>query len=490
MDSGPISGLREAESFANAEAAVQRLVDIYASGRKLLQNKFEHFAAGERGRSKVDACYPYLSIDVPKVARGSRGPLSYGAVAEAGIYGTTLTDPNLFGSYYLEQIQLLIENHKVPVTVGISDRQIPLTFALESMTADLDSDAIGDLQDAFHLPDLSQIDDRIANGSYRAKPGVPRPLSLFTAERVDLSLSRLRHYTGTKPEHFQKFVLFTNYQRYVDEFIELGKTEVANGDKYRAFVEPGNAVTPNPRLTDQPASGEPATKLPQMPAYHLVRDRHMGITLINIGVGPANAKTITDHVAVLRPHCWLMVGHCGGLRSSQQLGDYVLAHAYARLDHVLDNDLPGEVPVPAIAEVQVSLADAVAAVTGLEGQEMKQHFRTGTVVTTDDRDWELRYDELATFFNQSRAIAVDMESATIAANGFRLRVPYGTLLCVSDKPLHGEIKMPGMANAFYQARVSQHLKIGIHALNGMRDEVVRKALHSRKLRSFDEPAFR
>ena len=121
---------------------------------------------------------------------------------------------------------------------------------------------------------------------------------------------------------------------------------------------------------------------------------------------------------------------------------------------------------------------------------LKERLRTGTVVTTDDRNWELRYDQLAAFFNRSRAISVDMESATIAANGFRLRVPYGTLLCVSDKPLHGEIKLPGMANAFYNQRITQHLKIGIEALNAMRDDVVRHSLHSRKLRSFDEPAFR
>ena len=137
----------------------------------------------------------------------------------------------------------------------------------------------------------------------------------------------------------------------------------------------------------------------------------------------------------------------------------MLAHAYARLDHVLDEDLPISIPVPPIAEVQVALTAADSDITGLSSPELKQRVRTGTVVSTDDRDWELRYDELSTFFNQSRAIAVDMECATIATNGFRLRVPYGTLLCVSDKPLHGEIKLPGMANAFYAERVSQHLKI-------------------------------
>ena len=482
--------IRDLESFDTPEAAVSRMEEIYENGCALLRAHFERFAAGERGLDKVDACYPYLRIDVPSVTQQPRGSLSYGAVAEAGAYGTTVTRPSLFRSYYLEQIGLLLKNHGVPVQVGISNRQIPLTFAMEALTTDLKADDVASLADMFHLPDLAQIDDQVANGTYRGQPGQPHPLSLFSAERVDLSLSRLRHYTGTAPEHFQGFVLFTNYQRYVDEFVEFGRREIESGDTFRAFVEPGNAITTNPRLTDQPSRGEAATKLPQMPAYHLVKDGHMGITLINIGVGPSNAKTITDHVAVLRPHCWLMIGHCGGLRRSQRLGDYVLAHAYGRLDNVLNNDLPPDIPVPAIAEIQVALTDAVAKISGDEAADMKQHLRTGTVVTTDDRDWELRHDALSTYFNQTRAIAVDMESATIAANGYRLRVPYGTLLCVSDKPLHGEIKLPGMANAFYQERVSQHFKIGLETISMLRDELDQRVLHSRKLRSFDEPAFR
>ena len=127
-----------------------------------------------------------------------------------------------------------------------------------------------------------------------------------------------------------------------------------------------------------------------------------------------------------------------GLRRSQLLGDYVLAHGYVRDDHVLDQDLPSWVPVPPIAEVQVALQEATELVTGLEGPDLKTRLRTGTVATTDNRNWELRFDELFGRLNLSRAIAVDMESATVAANGLRFRVPYGTLLCVSDKPLHGE----------------------------------------------------
>jgi AMP nucleosidase len=230
----------------------------------------------------------------------------------------------------------------------------------------------------------------------------------------------------------------------------------------------------------------------QMPAYHLVgRDGNGnpdGTTLVNIGVGPSNAKTITDHLAVLRPHCWLMVGHCGGLRQSQTIGDYVLAHAYLRRDRILDELVPTDVPVPALAEVQLALQRAAATVTGEEPEALKQRLRTGTVVSYDDRNWELRFSQERRRINLSRSIGVDMESGCIAAQGYRLRVPYGTLLCVSDKPLHGEIKLPGAANAFYERAVGEHLLIGLAALDDLRRN--RSGLHSRKLRSFDEPPFR
>ncbi len=114
--------------------------------------------------------------------------------------------------------------------------------------------------------------------------------------------------------------------------------------------------------------------------------------------------------------------------------------------------------------------------------------RTGTVVTYDDRNWELRWTQERRRFNLSRAIAVDMESATIATQGFRMRVPYGAMLCVSDKPLHGEIKLPGAANAFYERAIGEHLRIGLTALQCLQRSDA--ALHSRKLRSFDEPPFR
>ena len=340
------------------------------------------------------------------------------------------------------------------------------------------------------MPLLSEIGDEIADGLWQPPPGAPRPLALFDAARVDYSLRRLVHYTGADWRHIQPWILLTNYHRYVDQFVRGGMEQLRDAGEVERIVLPGDVVIDardTPDAAQAKMDAVPWHRF-QMPAYHVVARGGQGITLVNIGVGPANAKTITDHLAVLRPHCWLMIGHCGGLRQSQQIGDYVLAHAYLRQDHVLDDLVPTDVPVPALAEVQVALQEAAAAVTGDQGEALKQRLRTGTVVTCDDRNWELRWTQMRRDINLSRAIGIDMESGTIATQGFRLRVPYGTLLCVSDKPLHGEIKLPGAANAFYERAVGEHLQIGIAALDILKSR--RDTLHSRKLRSFDEPVFR
>ncbi len=480
--------------FTDAEAALAQVQAIYRSSIDHLRGSLQRFVAGGDDGQHVRACYPFVRVRTQTVARAD-SRLSYGFVAGPGTYETTVTRPDLFANYYLEQFKLLLKNHGVAIEVGTSAQPIPVHFSLaehDHLEGNMSLERRLKMRDLFDLPDLTVMDDGIANGTHEPKPGEPQPLALFTAPRVDYSLHRLRHYTGTAPEHFQNFVLFTNYQFYIDEFIKLGHTLMADPQSdYEAFVEPGNVIT---RRAGDPARegdalGAPPPRLPQMPAYHLVRPDSSGITMVNIGVGPANAKTITDHVAVLRPHAWLMLGHCAGLRNSQQLGDYVLAHAYMREDHVLDEDLPLWVPIPALAEVQLALEQAVAEVTQLQGYELKRILRTGTVASTDNRNWELLpHPGPERRFSQSRAVALDMESATIAANGFRFRVPYGTLLCVSDKPLHGEIKLPGMANHFYRERVDQHLRIGMRAVELLRQERP-GSLHSRKLRSFAEVAF-
>ena len=486
--------------YRDPAAALAQVRRIYDQQISHLRSAMQRYVAGDTLPGHVRACYPFVRIHTATVARAILETpdivqLSYGFVAGPGHFETTLTRPDLYADYYLAQFRLLMQNHEVELEVGTSTQPIPIHFSFaenDHIEGTMSTARRMLMRDVFDLPDLAAMDDGIANGTYEASPGQPQPLALFTAARVDYSLQRLRHYTGTSPHWFQNFVLFTNYQFYIDEFVRLGHEEMANPDsEYIAFIEPGNVLTRRAGLGAQEgdALGQPPPRLPQMPAYHLVRADRTGTTMVNIGVGPANAKNITDHEAVLRPHAWIMLGHCAGLRNSQQLGDYVLAHGYVREDHVLDEELPLWVPIPALAEIQVALEKAVADVTHAVGPDLKRIMRTGTVASTDNRNWELLpSNQPQRRFSQSRAIALDMESATIAANGFRFRVPYGTLLCVSDKPLHGEIKLPGMANQFYRDRVDQHLRIGMRAVELLRAEGITQ-LHSRKLRSFSEVAF-
>ncbi len=471
---------------ATPAAAVERLVALYDEAISGVEARFRQYAAGKlRAGAGAQPTYPYLCAEVPAERAVQTGSLALGRIASASLHGTTITAPALFSQYLTEQLQRISESFEARLFVGRSRTPIPLAFALEHATLSLTPGQRDDLQQYFHTPNLISTNDVIVDGGMILQRGGALPLSLFTAERTDYSLNRIQHYTATRPGHYQNFILFTNYQRYVDEFIEHGREAVEAGEA-DALIEPGDRIT----RKGAPPSMPPLLKMPQMPAYHLVRGRHQGVTLVNIGVGPSNAKTITDHLAVLRPHVWLMIGHCGGLRRTQKLGDYVLAHAYLREDNVLDEALPPSIPLPTIAEVQLAMTAAIEQVTDIPKAQLKEHLRTGTVVTTGDRNWELNFEKIAVRLNQSRAIAIDMESATIAANGFRYRVPYGTLLCVSDRPLHGEIKLPGMADAFYQARVSQHLEIGLRAIELLRAEAEAGTLHSRKLRSFDEPFLR
>lgn len=484
------AGISDIAVVDDEDAAVERIRAIYERSAAELRGAFDRFVRGDTVRTPINAFYPFVGIEVSTDELNLDGRKAYGALHDPGLYGATLTRPSLFENYYRTQLGILRANHHVKLVVGQSDRPMPLPFVIDEIPALVTAERAAQMQHVFAMPDLAMTDDAIANGTWRGKPEPYRPLALFSAERVDYSLHRLHHYTGTAPEYFQRFVLLTNYQRYIDDFVAYGRAQLTEGSDYDRLVQPGHQIDYNPRHhPDRVNEGEVPKHLPQMPAYHLTRPDGRGVTMVNIGVGPSNARTLTDHVAVLRPHCWLILGHCAGLRRTQQLGDYVLAHGYVREDDVLDRELPLFVPVPPIAEVQVALQEAVANVTGLRGLDLKTRMRTGTVATTSNRNWELRYSELFERLNQSRAIAVDMESATIAANGFRFRVPYGTLLCVSDKPLHGELKLRGMANQFYRERVSQHLQIGLEAINLLRGQGPDR-LHSRKLRSFDEPAFR
>ncbi|WP_157215542.1 AMP nucleosidase [Flavisphingomonas formosensis] len=476
----------------NSAAIVDQLDRLYTASVDRLRAALRRYVeTGERPDSAARAAgafaYPELRLHYSGNGPADHPDRSYARLTREGLYAISITQPSLFREYLTEQLDFLLADFDVRLEVGHSRQEIPYPYVLDAEHGiDLSGAASVDIGRVFPSTMLSQIGDEVVDGLWDA-PDEPRPLALFDAQRADFSLARLRHYTGTPSGHIQKYILFTNYHRYVDEFVRWACSQLSADGPYRLLscsggLELGPGADPDEAITDS------AWRRHQMPAYHLVAPDRSGITLVNIGVGPSNAKTITDHLAVMRPEVWLMIGHCGGLRPSQRIGDYVLAHAYLRDDHVLDDVLPPEIPIPAIAEVQLALVAGAEAVSGETQERLKRRLRTGTVVTTDDRNWELRYTRSALRFSQSRAVAIDMESATLAAQGYRFRVPYGTLLCVSDRPIHGEIKLPGQANRFYERAISEHLRIGIAAIDELRRTGHR--LHSRKLRAFDEPPFR
>ncbi|WP_419899283.1 AMP nucleosidase [Roseomonas sp. USHLN139] len=485
-----------AQPCATAEEAVDRLERLYDAAIAAERAALDRFIAERLPPTPAERaafCYPGLRLRWTAEGPPPQVRRSWAKLQVAGDYATTITSPAAFRPYLLEQLRPLVEEYGAALEVGPSRQEIPYPYVLEGG----DELARGGVSAAelarhFPVPMLSAVGDEVADGLWRFRDGAPRPMALFDAARTDYSLRRLQHYTGTDWRHVQPWILLTNYQRYIGQFVDWALAELRRADSdYTRLVLPGGGVIT--RDDDPEAAALRAAEAPwqrfQMPAYHLLRGTGRdGITIVNIGVGPSNAKTITDHLAVTRPHCWLMIGHCGGLRQSQEIGDYVLAHGYLRRDRILDDLLPPEIPVPALAEVQVALQQAAAEVTGESGEALKRRLRTGTVVSYDDRNWELRWSQERLRINLSRAIGVDMESGTLAAQGYRLRVPYGTLLCVSDKPLHGEIKLPGAATAFYQRAVSEHLAIGIATFGILRRQLT--ALHSRKLRAFDEPPFR
>jgi len=276
-----------------------------------------------------------------------------------------------------------------------------------------------------------------------------KKLFLFGPERMALSIDRLQHYTGTSAESFQRYVLLTNYAWHLEEF--------------RAAL---------PEATGPDSGGR------QMPAWHYALPGRAGLSMVNIGVGAANAKTLTDHLAVLRPDLVLMIGHCAGLRNHQDIGDLVLATAYMRDDRVLDDLLPLSVPVVSNHTLNTLLLSEVTA-RGLRS-------RMGIVFTTSNRDWELNLALVEEKLRLSRALAVDMESATVAANGFRYRIPVATLLAVSDKPLHALPKLSADAQTFYNTSRREHVEIAISVADKVR-RLYPDGLPATDLRSPDEP---
>ena len=210
----------------NIDMILAELVRLHDEATERLRKDILAFAREGKLPSKArrsDGSYAYPELRVSY--RG--GPLlsdhgrAFGRLNDSGTYATTVTKPRLFGDYLREQLEILSEDHEIEYEVRASRQEIPFPYVLDG-DAGAELVGISPQEIARHFPhtDLADIGDELADGIELEGPDDIIPLSLFDGLRTDFSLARLAHYTGTDVKHFQRFILFTNYHRYVDEFVD------------------------------------------------------------------------------------------------------------------------------------------------------------------------------------------------------------------------------------------------------------------------------
>ena len=244
--------------------------------------------------------------------------------------------------------------------------------------------------------------------------------------KKDIVENWLPRYTGIELEHFGEYILLTNYPYYVELFAKWHNVSISGGDKNMPAATAGNT------------------------------------TIIDFGMGSANAATIMDLLSAVHPKAVLFLGKCGGLKRKNKLGDLILPIAAIRSDGTSDDYLPPEVPALPAFQLQSAVSSSI--------RKHNRDYWTGTVYTTNRRVWE--YDErFKKYLRKTRAMAIDMESATIFIVGFVNEIPSGALLLVSDQPMISTgIKTSESDRKVTERFVEEHLRIGIESLRELIDE--------------------
>ena len=460
------------EQVHDVDEAVDGLVELYDHATALAHTILEEGTYDDYR----DVTYPKIIVDVKSWRPIDRNE-PFGYVDEAGRYSATLSKPHIIRDYLREQLTRLTDNYPCEIFIGPSSERIPPEY-IRGIEGISEARRAGDSAAEIPRPTLDDVHDGIVDGEWEAFHGVEKPLFHFGPQRFDIACARIEHYTGIEVETLQRFILFTNYDMHTTEFVDFGLGELnRDGSRYTDLLLPSGRQLSRDNASRIDAPSLDLGSRYQMPRYDLCTRHGDGITMINIGVGPSNAKTITDCLAVLRPEAWIMIGHCAGMDGRMRIGDLILGNAYQRQDSILDSHISHDIPIPAIPEIQIALENAVEEIYGDDNSLM----RTGTVLSTADRNWEWHTPrDLWENLRGSTAAAVDMESCALAANGYRYRVPYGTLLSVSDLPLHAVPKLPAQAQAFYSNSKQAHVMCAVRAVESLAEAPER--LRTRKLR--------
>ncbi len=244
----------------------------------------------------------------------------------------------------------------------------------------------------------------------------------------------LPRYTGTSCETFGDYILLVNFSNYVERFANIHKVPVCGEDK------------PMPSATAD------------------------GITIINFGMGSANAATVMDLLSSVKPKACLFLGKCGGLKEKNRVGDLILPIAAIRGEGASNDYFPPEVPALPAFNLQKAISTTI--------RNYELDYWTGTVYSTNRRVWE-HDEEFKAYLRRIRCMAIDMETATIFVTGFYNQIPTGALLLVSDQPMSPE----GIKTAASDERVTKkfaelHLRIGIDSLK----ELINNGLTVKHLR--------
>lgn len=239
--------------------------------------------------------------------------------------------------------------------------------------------------------------------------------------KEDIVANWLPRYTGLSIDKIGKYILLTNFQNYVKMFAEWNNVSVDGTDK----------IMPNATANN--------------------------ITIINFGMGSANAATIMDLLSAAAPKACLFLGKCGGLKKKNELGDLILPIAAVRGEGTSNDYFPPEVPALPAFSLQKAVSTTI--------REFDRDYWTGTVYTTNRRVWE--HDaEFKDYLRKLRVMGIDMETATIFSTGFYNEIPTGALLLVSDQPMISSgVKTSDSDKKVTENYVDMHLKIGIESLN-------------------------
>ncbi len=279
-------------------------------------------------------------------------------------------------------------------------------------------------------------DDGVEQGSHDDGRPVNMNLIYNNPEKWEIGRQILERYTGTPPEGMQKQVLLTNFEYYSERF---------------------------GRMSDDVVTTRGST----MTARH---SEKLGVSLINFSVGSPVAALIIEVLATAEPKATLFLGMCGGLHRSLKVGDFVLPTAAIRDEGASKHFMPPQVPALPTFKVQKFVSQIIV--------EKGFDYRTGVVHTTDTRFWEFN-EEFKQLLYDERALAIDMETATLFSVGFASKVPIGALLLVSDLPLkRGGIKTRDSANSVFRRFTDLHIEIGIEAMS----EIAKRGEHIRHYR--------